>query len=242
MEGTRILIIDDEPSIVHVLEMALKKEGFHQLFFAYNAREAIAMIDAEPFDFIILDVMLPDQSGFNICPTIREKTDAFILFLTAKVSDLDRILGFALGGDDYITKPFNPLEVVARINAKLRRQYPLVKQSQLNERKKNTDRFDFGRFQVDEAAGELIIEGKLVECPPQVFQLLLHFCKYPNHVFSKEHLLEAVWGFQDVSDDNTVMVHIRRLREKIEENPSEPKYLVTLRGLGYKLVKESQKK
>jgi two-component system, OmpR family, response regulator RegX3 len=180
----------------------------------------------------VLDVMLPGQSGFDICPKIREISDAYILFLTARVSDLDVLTGFAIGGDDYITKPFNPLEIAARIKARLRRN--LAPSPALKEAGR---KHDFGRFILDEEAGDLIVEGIAVQTPAQVFLLLQYLCQHPNTVISKTQMLEAVWGFDSFVDDNTVTVHIRRIRERIEKDPSHPELLVTVRGLGYKLVK-----
>lgn len=229
-----ILIVDDEKAIRDMLELMLKKEGFAHVFTASTAKEALTQVEQNPFDIIILDVMLPDGNGFELCPKIRERSDAYILFLTARVSDLDVLTGFATGADDYVTKPFNPLEVAARIKAYLRRNHTKPKQETIL----NVNRYDFGRFIIDENAGELIVDGKVVPCPTQVYLLLLYLCKHPNTVFSKADLLDAVWGFDHYVDENTVSVHIRRIRERIEEDPSKPKYLLTVRGLGYKLVKD----
>lgn len=233
METKNILIVDDEKAIVKMLELMLKKEGFQHIYTAYTGSEALEIVEKASIDIIILDVMLPDCSGFELCPKIREKTNAYILFLTAKVSDLDVLTGFATGGDDYVTKPFNPLEIAARIKAYLRRM-PAAKSQPISTA---TKLHDFGRFILDESAGELIVNGQQVPCPTQVYLLLLYFCKHPNIVLSKANLLEAVWGFDHFVDDNTVSVHIRRIRERIEEDPSNPKFLLTVRGLGYKLVK-----
>lgn len=228
-----ILIVDDEKAIVKMLELMLNKEGFKHIYKAYTGHEALTILEENKIDIIILDVMLPDGSGFDFCPKIKELTNAYILFLTARVSDLDVLTGFATGGDDYVTKPFNPLEIAARIKAYLRRTQVQKIETGISSSK----RYDFGRFQLDESAVELIVNGEIVPCPTQVYLLLLHFCKHPNIVFSKTALLEAVWGFDHFVDDNTVSVHIRRIRERIEENPSKPGYLLTVRGLGYKLVK-----
>ncbi|MED3572841.1 response regulator transcription factor [Cytobacillus praedii] len=236
METKNILIVDDEKAIVKMLELMLKKEGFQHIYRAHSGSEALEIVEKQNIDIIILDVMLPDCSGFELCPKIREKTNAYILFLTAKVSDLDVLTGFATGGDDYVTKPFNPLEIAARIKAYLRRE-PASKAQPASA---VTKLYDFGRFILDESAGELIVNGRSVACPTQVYLLLLYFCKHPNIVLSKASLLEAVWGFEHYVDDNTVSVHIRRIRERIEEDPSNPKLLLTVRGLGYKLVKGNQ--
>lgn len=233
--NARILMIDDERAITKMLEMTLRKEGFRYLYAASNAAEALRLIEKHGADIVLLDVMLPDQTGFDLCPKIRGLSDAHIIYLTARASDLDVLTGFATGGDDYVTKPFNPLEIAARIKARLRRG-SVPAQAQQPEEKRQ--RYDFGQFVLDDAAGELIVSGKTVPCPAMVYQLLHFFCKYPNLVFSKAQLYESVWGLDGDGDDNTVMVHIRKIRERIEENPSEPRHLLTVRGLGYKLVKE----
>ncbi|MEN8698248.1 response regulator transcription factor [Bacillus infantis] len=232
MENAEILLVDDEKSIVKLMETVLRKEGFSSIHTAYTAEEALECVSRHSIDIVVLDVMLPGQSGFDICPKIREISDAYILFLTARVSDLDVLTGFAIGGDDYITKPFNPLEIAARIKARLRRNQaasPAIKET--------GRKHDFGRFILDEEAGDLIVEDKAVQTPAQVFLLLQYLCQHPNTVISKTQMLEAVWGFDSFVDDNTVTVHIRRIRERIEKDPSHPELLVTVRGLGYKLVK-----
>ncbi len=147
---------------------------------------------------------------------------------------MDVLTGFAIGGDDYVTKPFNPLEIAARIKARVRRDAILASSQGKQEERR---RHDFGRFVLDESAGELWVQGKMVPCPAQVYQLLLFLCKNPNVVYSKSQLYEAVWGIDGVGDDNTVMVHIRKIRERIEADPGHPQLLLTVRGLGYKLVR-----
>ncbi|WP_203362087.1 response regulator transcription factor [Bacillus sp. REN10] len=231
METRNILLVDDEKAIVKMIETVLRKEGFKHIYTAHTATDALAILEKRSIDLIVLDVMLPDYSGFELCPKIREMSDAYILFVTAKVSDLDVLTGFAIGGDDYVTKPFNPLEIAARIKAHFRRILSVEHVSIANKKRQ----YDFGRFLVDEDKGELLVDGQIVSCPTQVYLLLLYFCKHPNKVFSKSQLLEAVWGFNHYADDNTVPVHIRRIRERIEEDPSRPRYLLTVRGLGYKL-------
>ncbi|MED2008214.1 response regulator transcription factor [Brevibacillus borstelensis] len=234
MQQARILIVDDEKSIIHMIEMVLKKEGFRHIYQAYSAREALELLNRQEMDIILLDVMLPDQSGFELCPKIRDISRAHIIFLTARTSDLDVLTGFAIGGDDYVTKPFNPLEIAARIKARVRRDAILASSQGKQEERR---RHDFGRFVLDESAGELWVQGKMVPCPAQVYQLLLFLCKNPNVVYSKSQLYEAVWGIDGVGDDNTVMVHIRKIRERIEADPGHPQLLLTVRGLGYKLVR-----
>lgn len=234
MENRKILLVDDELAILQMLEMVLKKEHFTNIKMAMNGKDALQIIKEQTPDFIVLDVMLPDTNGFALCEELRKFTDAHILFLTAKVSDMDVLTGFSKGGDDYVTKPFNPLEIVARIKAHLKRKEVghSTTSAHLNKRIHR-----FGDVLVDEDAGELYVNEVLTPCPAQVFLLLVHFCHNSNRVLSKEQLFTAVWGFDHMADDNTVMVHIRRLRERIEADPSKPKHLVTVRGLGYKLVK-----
>lgn len=234
MQDAKILLIDDETSILQMLDMVLRKEGFRHIYTAGTAQEALRLLGKHGADVILLDVMLPDQSGFDLCPKIRERSDAHLIFVTARTSDLDVLTGFATGGDDYVTKPFNPLEIAARIKARLRRGItPSI--PKIEEDRK---RHDFGYFAVDEKAGELLVEGKPVSIPAQAYQLLLYLCKHPNIVFSKSQLYEAVWGINGAGDDNTVMVHVRKIRERIEPDPGEPKFLVNVRGLGYKLIRE----
>lgn len=226
----RILIVDDEQAIQKMLRTVLLKEQFIHVDTVSTGEEAIEACRSKHYDFIILDVMLPGQSGFDVLPFLRMATDAPVLFLSARSSDFDKLTGFAVGGDDYMTKPFNPLEVVARVKAQLTRH--------MNKKQTRSKTiYDFGQFQVDEQAGELKVMGKEVACPAQVFQLLLFLCKHPNRVFSKGELYEQVWAEAPIGDDNTVMVHIHRIRERIEQNPGEPQLLLTVRGMGYKLVK-----
>ncbi|MFE4711686.1 MULTISPECIES: response regulator transcription factor [unclassified Paenibacillus] len=248
MKDASILLVDDEDSIIELMKTVLRKEGYTHVDSAGSGEEAIAACSVTTYDLIVLDVMLPGRSGIEICPFLRQKTNAPILFLSARVSDFDKLTGFAVGGDDYITKPFNPLELVARIRSQLRRYLekeattgrPIEPGKDSNSQSANV--YDFGRFQVDEVAGELRVEGQTVACPALVFQLLLFMCKHPNRLFTKTELYESVWGEEAFCDDNTVMVHIHRIRERIEREPSNPVFLVNVRGMGYKLVQENQRR
>ncbi|UQZ34086.1 DNA-binding response regulator [Paenibacillus sp. PK3_47] len=254
MKNAAILLVDDEESIVGLIKTVLHKEGFTNIDSAGTGEAAIQACQAKVYDLIVLDVMLPGRSGIEICPFLRQTTNAPLLFLSARVSDFDKLTGFAVGGDDYITKPFNPLELVARISSQLRRylglaggpnvQVPndsgeLISDKDREGQVQPNIRYDYGRFQVDETAGELRVEGEVIPCPALVFQLLLFFCKHPNRLFTKSELYERVWGESALRDDNTVMVHIHRIRERIEVEPANPQYLVNVRGLGYKLVQRS---
>ncbi|MGF9697754.1 MULTISPECIES: response regulator transcription factor [Paenibacillus] len=245
MNEVSILLVDDEQAILHMLKTVLLKEQFIDIDTVTTGEDAISACENKTYHCIVLDVMLPGRSGLEICPFLRQLTDAPILFLTAKTTDYDKLTGFAVGGDDYVVKPFNPLEVVARIKSLLKRYLP--KQTAANRLPSLHDVtpssatpqegvYDYGRFQVLEQAGELRVEGQVVSCPALVYQLLLFFCKHPNRIFTKSELYERVWGSESISDDNTVMVHIHRIRERIEADPSRPELLVNVRGLGYKLI------
>lgn len=227
MHNTKLLIVDDEQTILQMLATILNREGFNKIDMAKTAEEALLLCQSNQYDLILLDVMLPNQSGYDICPLIRQTTDAPIFFLTARSSDLDKLSGFAVGADDYITKPFNPLEVVARIKAHLRRH---------TSKRSTKTNYKFGSLSINVNLGEVKINGEIVDLPAQVYQLLVFFCKNPNQLFSKGQLYEKVWGEAYFGEDNTVMVHIRKLREKIEKDPSNPKWIITVRGLGYKFT------
>ena len=229
MNNSKILLVDDEQDILNLLKITLNKEGFTNIYFATCGKEAIEICSTKDIDLIVLDIILPDMLGFDVCIKLRDITVAPILFLTAKTSDLDKLSGFSIGGDDYITKPFNPLEVAARIKAQLNRK-------NVNSMLNTKNVFDFGCFKLIEQSAQLFVNSTEIDCPAKEFQLLLFFCKYPNRIFSRDQLYEQVWGEESISDDNTVMVHIRRIREKIEKDPSHPEYLVNVRGLGYKLL------
>ncbi|MGJ3194896.1 response regulator transcription factor [Peribacillus frigoritolerans] len=235
MSRPSILVVDDDLPILELIKITLVKEGFNHILLASSGQEAIQLVQQHNPHLIVLDVMLPDTDGFSLCNHIRTHTNVPVLFLTAKNSDLEKLQGFSFGGDDYITKPFNPLEVVARIKAHLKRAGLVT----YVEDKPTT--FDFGHFQLEEKTGKLIVHQKQVECPAQEFKLLLYFCRHPNQLISKQKIYREVWG-EFYGGDSTVMVHIRRLREKIEINSSQPAYLKTVRGLGYILdVPEGRK-
>ncbi len=234
MYEAKLLIVDDETAILHMLTTILKKENFTHIDTASNAEDALSLCQRKQYDLVLLDVMLPNRSGFEICPLIRETTDAPIFFLTARSTDLDKLSGFAVGADDYITKPFNPLEIVARVKAHLRRhQRKIPNMPQVT--------YQYGPIQLNSISGEVKVNNRTIDLPAQVYQLLLFFCKHPNQLFSKGQLYEKVWGEEFLGEDNTVMVHIRKLREKIEDNPSNPRHLLTVRGLGYKFVADGER-
>lgn len=247
-----VLVVEDEAALLNLVVTVLRKEGFLHIHTASDAEQALELCQQRFMDCIILDVTLPGRSGFDVAPHIRAHTDAPIVFVTARMTDLDKLTGFALGGDDYVTKPFNPLELAARVKAHLKRHLALkqrviegiptqqkmymAEMTRSASKSKPFNEYDYGHFLIREEAGELIVDRKLVDCPAMVFQLLLFLCKNPGRIFSKGELYEKVWGLDALKDDNTVMVHIHRIRERIEPNPSEPQYLLTVRGMGYKLI------
>jgi DNA-binding response OmpR family regulator len=214
-----------------MLTAVLKKEGFRFVRSAGTGEEAMRLLKELDPDVIILDVMLPDEDGFEVCRKIRKITEAPILFLTARDTDLDKLMGFGIGGDDYMTKPFNPLEVVARIKARLK--YKLKQERSAQSR---ITQLDFGYFRLDLEAGELIVNGKEVECPAREWELLVFLCRHPNRIFSTRQLYESVWNEPYLGDEKTVVIHIFRLRKRMEPDPGNPRFLVNVRGLGYKML------
>lgn len=226
----KILIIDDEEDILKLLSMVLRKEGFENIYTAEDAESGFALFQRENPDIILLDIMLPDEEGYEVCKRIRGGSNVPILFMSAKTEEIDRILGFALGGDDYITKPFSPKEVAYRVKAHLRRS------NYNNEEDNKNTVLNLGPFQIDEGKIEVRKNGKIIELKPKEYKMFLYMTKYPNQIMSKEKLCDEVWGEDYVGFDNTIMVHIRRLREKIEEDPSNPRYILNVKGLGYKFV------
>nr|MDH3077983.1 response regulator transcription factor [Bacillus velezensis]MDH3091418.1 response regulator transcription factor [Bacillus velezensis] len=235
MENASILIVDDEKAIVDMVKRVLVKEGYHNIKTAGSAEEAIEFVKHETADLLVLDVMMEGMSGFEACTEIRNYTDAPIFFLTARSSDADKLSGFALGADDYITKPFNPLELAARIRATLKRTYK-------REEKTAVKTYSYSHFSYSPQNAELIVGGEPVRRSAQLLQPLQYFCEHPDVVLSKDQIYEKVWGYPSYGDNNTVMVHIRKLREKIEKDPSNPSYIVTVRGLGYRFIPDQGEK
>lgn len=227
----RILIVEDEPLIIDVLQIALRREGFTDVASAPTARQALASAAHETFDLAILDIGLPDISGLEVAVALRRQTpDISVLFLTARDSNADKLMGFGVGADDYVTKPFDPLEVVARVRALLRRRG--------GGPEAGAHRYDFGRFEVRPDEGRLIVDGRDVSVPAREFQLLAFLAANRDTIYSASDLYRAVWGEDPIgaADQNTVSVHVHRLRNRIEPDPAHPRYLVSIRGLGYKLV------
>ena len=222
----KVLVVDDEKLIVKGIRFSLEQDGM-DVDCAYDGEEALAMARANEYDMILLDIMLPKMDGFEVCQAIREFSDMPIVMLTAKGDDMDKILGLEYGADDYITKPFNILEVKARIKAIMRRTYGP------REKKEVSSVIVKGDLRLDCDSRRLFIHDKEVNLTAKEFDLLELLVKNENKVYSREDLLGLVWGKDYPGDVRTVDVHVRRLREKIEANPSEPKYVHTKWGVGY---------
>jgi len=224
----KILIVDDEKPIVEILKINLQKEGY-TTFEAFDGEEAVNKAMQEEPDLILLDVMLPKLDGFSVLKKIREKSSVPILMLTAREEEFDKVLGLELGADDYITKPFSIRELMARVKAHMRRTETAFKDKQ----EKENDKFEIGAFMFDYNRYELYKNGKHIEITIREFDLIKFLACQPNKVFSRQSLLESVWGYEYYGDDRTVDVTVRRLREKVEDDPSEPRYIMTKRGVGY---------
>ncbi len=222
----KVLVVDDEKLIVKGIRFSLEQDGM-EVDCAYDGEEALEAARKKEYDVVLLDVMLPKLSGFDVCQQIREFSSMPIIMLTAKGDDMDKILGLEYGADDYITKPFNILEVKARIKAIIRRS---GRNTVVNEESKS---ISFGDMKIDSENKRVYISGKEVNLTAKEFDLLELLVFNPNKVYSRENLLNIVWGYDYPGDVRTVDVHIRRLREKIESNPSEPKYIHTKWGVGY---------
>ena len=222
----KVLVVDDEKLIVKGIRFSLEQDGM-EVDCAYDGEEALNMAKANEYDMILLDIMLPKMDGFEVCQAIREFSDMPIVMLTAKGDDMDKILGLDYGADDYITKPFNILEVKARIKAIMRRT------AGPREKKEVSSNVEKGDLRLDCDSRRLFISGREVNLTAKEFDLLELHEKNENKVYSRENLLGLVWGKDYPGDVRTVDVHVRRLREKIETNPSEPKYVHTKWGVGY---------
>lgn len=221
----KILVVDDEKLIVKGIRFSLEQEGM-EVDCAYDGEEALELAKAGAYDIILLDVMLPKMNGFEVCQQIREFSDVPVIMLTAKGEDMDKILGLEYGADDYITKPFNILEVKARIRAILRRSSKVVE-------KETPKKVSFNGLTLDCESRRVYVDDKEVNLTAKEFDVLELLVFNPNKVYSRESLLNTIWGYDYPGDVRTVDVHIRRLREKIESNPSEPKYIHTKWGVGY---------
>jgi len=224
-----ILIADDEIDIRNLLKISLEENGYTVLT-AQNGKEAWDILKAQDVNLAILDVMMPVMDGFNLLRKIREHSTIPVIFLTARGDDMDKVLGLGLGADDYLVKPFSIAELVARVGAQLRRN-----NEYLTPKEKSDVSITYGSLSIDKEKCCAYKDGEPIELGAKEYKLLLHFMEHPEKVFTKRQLYHAVWDEEYYFDDNTVMVHISRIRNRIEDDPQKPKYLKTIRGIGYKL-------
>mgnify|MGYP002903077637 FL=1 len=228
-----IMVVDDEAAIADLVEVYLRNEGYAVHKF-YCAADALACAESTSLDMAILDVMLPDMDGFTLCQALRKTHLWPIIMLTAKVEDMDKIMGLTLGADDYITKPFSVRELMARVKAHIRR-VALIRQSAGNQE----DRLDFGRLVIHKESAQATKDGERLELTQREFELLTYLASHAGRVFSRQELMERVWNYEGyVGDVRGVDVAVRRLREKLEDDPAQPKYIITRRGAGYYFQKD----
>ena len=227
-----ILVCDDDKHIVEAIEIYLKNEGY-TIYKAYDGIEAIEVLGKEHIDLLLIDSMMPRMDGIHAILKIRETSSIPIIFLSAKSEDTDKILGLNMGADDYITKPFNPLELVARVKSQLRRYTSF---GSAKEEKKQSE-YTVGGLTINDETKEVFVEGEQVKLTPIEYSILLLLVQHQGKVFSINQIYESIWNEDAIGADNTVAVHIRHIREKIEINPKEPRYLKVVWGVGYKIDK-----
>lgn len=231
-----ILVVDDEKPIADILQFNLIKEGY-RVICAYDGDEALEKIEEEQPDLMLLDIMLPKRDGMEVCREVRKKYDFPIIMLTAKGSEIDKVLGLEMGADDYVTKPFSTRELIARVKANMRR---LNVAAQVEEAVEETNDIVVGSLTIQPDAYLVLKREESIELTHREFELLHYLAKHIGQVMTREHLLQTVWGYDYFGDVRTVDVTIRRLREKIEDNPSHPMWIVTRRGVGYYLRNPEQ--
>jgi DNA-binding response OmpR family regulator len=220
----KILVVDDEEAIVEFIEINLKRAGF-EVIKAYNGDDAITRLKACAPDCMVLDVMLPDMSGFEVLRRVRTLSNVPIIMLTAKGEDMDKITGLELGADDYMVKPFNPWELIARIQAIFRRLMAV--------KPEDVSKMSFGEMIIDPMGRKVWKKGALIELTPREFDLVLLFAGHPGKIFTREEVRKEIWGHEFI-EERSIDVHIRRLRDKIEDKPMDPAYILTIWGVGYK--------
>lgn len=227
----KILIVDDEKEIADLIELYLKNEGYETVK-CFTGSQALIAVENEEFDLAILDLMLPDVDGFSVCSFIRKSYTYPVIMLTARTQDIDKITGLTLGADDYVTKPFNPLELTARVKAHLRRY------KQYNGEPENKNVFEIGGLRIESDTHRCFLFNEEIPLTPTEFGIILLLCENAGKVVSTEDIFEKVWGEKYLDSNNTVMVHIRRIREKLREPSRNPRYVKTVWGVGYKIDKE----
>lgn len=230
---TNILVCDDDKQIVNAIEIYLAHEGY-QVFKAYDGEQAMEVLKKENIHLLIIDIMMPKLDGIHATLKIREYSSIPIIILSAKSEDTDKILGLNVGADDYVTKPFNPLELIARVKSNLRRYTTLG-----NLNVENNNLFTAGGLCINDETKEVIVDGEMVKLTPIEYNILLLLVKNQGRVFSINQIYEKIWNEEAIGADNTVAVHIRHIREKIEINPKDPRYLKVVWGVGYKVEKQA---
>lgn len=235
MEMNHVLIVEDDKEIREGVEIYLKSQGY-VVFQAADGVEGLEVIEKEEIHLAIVDVMMPRMDGIQMMVKLREKYDFPVIFLSAKSEEVDKIIGLNMGADDYVTKPFTPLELLARVNSQLRRYRRFMEK--LGDKEKTQNIHVIGGLELDEDRVEVRVDGELVKVTPMEYKILLLLMKNPGRVFSADEIYERVWNERAVNTD-TIMVHVRNIREKIEINPKEPKYLKVVWGVGYKIEKQA---
>ena len=223
-----ILVVEDEEPIADILKFQLEKSGY-QVSVADDGEKAVAMISQTAFDLVLLDLMLPKKDGFEVCRDVRQYSMVPIIMLTARDAEVDKVLGLELGADDYVTKPFSTRELLARVKANLRRQSAALEDADLSKK----ERLQFDDLVIDTRLIQVIRSDEEILVTHREFELLLYLARHPGVVYSREQLLQDVWGYDYLGDERTVDVTVRRLREKLEQDPSNPDFILTRRGAGY---------
>ena len=235
MEMNHVLVVEDDKEIREGVEIYLKSQGY-EVFQAADGVEGLEVIEKEDIHLAIVDIMMPRMDGISMVVKLREKYDFPVIFLSAKSEEVDKIMGLNMGADDYVTKPFTPLELLARVNSQLRRYRRFMEK--LGDKEKMQNIHVIGGLELDEERVEVRVDGELVKVTPMEYKILLLLMKNPGRVFSADEIYERVWNERAVNTD-TIMVHVRNIREKIEINPKEPKYLKVVWGVGYKIEKQA---
>ena len=237
MEMNHILIVEDDKDIREGVGIYLKSQGY-QVFMAADGVEGLEVLDQEEIHLAIVDIMMPRMDGITMTMKLREKHDFPVIMLSAKSEEVDKVMGLNIGADDYVTKPFTPMELMARVNSQMRRYRRFMEKLQEKEAQNSATVYTIGGLEVNESTFEVRVDGAPVKVTPMEFKILLLLIKNPGRVFSADEIYERVWNERAVNTE-TVMVHVRNIREKIEINPKEPKYLKVVWGVGYKIEKQS---
>lgn len=235
MEMNHVLVVEDDKEIREGVEIYLKSQGY-EVFQAADGVEGLEVIEKEDIHLAIVDIMMPRMDGISMVVKLREKYDFPVIFLSAKSEEVDKIMGLNMGADDYVTKPFTPMELLARVNSQLRRYRRFMER--LGDKEENSRIHTIGGLEINEDNVEVTVDGEPVKMTPIEYKILLLLMKNPGRVFSAEEIYERVWNERVINTD-TIMVHVRNIREKIEVNPREPKYLKVVWGVGYKIEKQA---